>query len=150
MSYRTPIRGIHHHSSTRRGFVLTLVIVALALTGVVLFVLTEGSSAMLFRADNAYLQAAERNLITSGLALARQKISAGLPIEGPFEPNVAAFGVPDGKLLVQVLDVQSDKASVHIKTSCRKGRRTRDTSRDYTIRWGSPNAPVASGGRPLP
>jgi hypothetical protein len=126
----------------RTGVVLTLVIVALILTGVVMFVLTEGGNAMLFRADTAYLQALERNLITSGLALAQQKVSGGLPIEGPFEPNLAAFGVPNARLLVRVLEVQSDKARVHIETSCRKGRRTLDTSRDYTILLRKPPQPV--------
>jgi hypothetical protein len=117
----------------RPGVVLTLVIVALALTGVAMFVLTEGANAMLFHADTAYLQALERNLISSGLALARQKVSAGLSTDEPFEPDIAALSVPDGRLLVRVLEVQSDQARVHIETSCRKGRRTLDTSRDFTI-----------------
>ncbi len=138
----------------RPGTVLTLVIVALALTGVAMFVLTEGSNAMLFHADTAYLQAIERNLITSGLAWARQKISDGLPGESAGANDdsslpVAAFGVPDAQLQVRVLDVQNDRARVHIETSCCKGRRTLHTARDYTIRRGSPHAPIGSG-TPLP
>ncbi len=126
----------------RTGAVLTLVIVALALTGVVMFVLTQGSNAMLFRADTAYLQALERDLIASGLALARQKVSAGLPTDELSDLDVAALGVPNGRLLVRVLEVQNDQARVHIETSCRKGRRTLDTSRDFTILLREPSQQI--------
>jgi hypothetical protein len=123
-----------------RGAVLTLVIVALMLVGVVMFVLTEGSNTMLFQADAAYLRVVERNLIASGLAWARQRISssADLPGTEPVELNTSAFGVPNAKLSVRILDVQSGTAQVHIKTLCHKGRRTLNASRTFSVAGRAP------------
>jgi len=119
----------------KKGMILTFVIVALALTGAVMFVLSEGSNTMLFRADTAYLEAVERNLIASGLAWAGQKTSGDTdPVMAqPLELNGAGFGPPRARLTVQVLQVHDDMMTVHIETSCSKGRRTLETSRKYTI-----------------
>jgi len=118
-----------------QGAVLTLVIVAVMLVGVVMFVLTEGSNTMLFQADAAYLQAVERNLIASGLAWARERVSSNADVPGtePVELNTAAFGLPNTKLVVRILGVQSSTAKVQIETSCHKGRRTLHTSRTFSV-----------------
>jgi hypothetical protein len=119
----------------QRGFSLTLVIIALMMVSTAVFVLTSGSNAVLFHADTAYLRAVERNLISSGLAWAQVKASGNrdLPIGEPVELDVTSFGCPTARLAVQVLDVQDGRATVRIETSCRKGRRTLDTSRAYTV-----------------
>ena len=116
-----------------RGAILTFVIVALTLMGVVMFVLTGGANTMLFQADTAYVQAVERDLIASGLAWAKERASSnvGAPSTEPVELNTAAFGLPSAKLVVRILGVQNHTAQVHIETSCHKGRRTLQTSRDY-------------------
>jgi hypothetical protein len=118
-----------------QGAVLTLVIVAMILVGVVMFVLTEGSNTMIFQADAAYLQAVERNLIASGLAWAREKVSstAGVPGPEPVELDTAAFGLPHAKLSVRILDAQSSTAQVRIETSCHKGRRTLHSSQTFSV-----------------
>jgi hypothetical protein len=118
-----------------RGAVLTLVLVAMILMGMAMFVLTGGAKAMLFHADTAYLQAVERNLIASGLAWTQQKLAgnSALPAEKPVELDVTAFGVPQARLAVRVLEVRDGTARVHIETSCHKGQRTLHTSRDYTL-----------------
>lgn len=54
-----------------KGFVLFLVIAAIALVGVIMVVLTAGADTMVFQSDTAYLGAIERNLTASGLAWAR-------------------------------------------------------------------------------
>jgi hypothetical protein len=122
------------------GFILTLVIVALTLMGVVMFVLTEGSNTMLFQADAAYLHATERNLIASGLAWAREKASSsvGTPGSEPVELDTAAFGLPNTRLVVRLVDVQNGTAKVQIETSCRKGRRTLRSSRTFTVAGRAP------------
>jgi hypothetical protein len=119
----------------KRGTVLTLVIVAVMLVGVVMLVLTEGSNTMLFQADAAYLQAVERNLIASGLAWARERISSHAEVPGTeaVELSTAAFGLPNAKLVVRILGVQSSTAQVRIETSCHKGRRTLHSSRTFSI-----------------
>jgi len=118
-----------------KGFLLTFVIVALALMGTILFVLGAGSNAMLFHADTAYLQAVERNLVSSGLAWARASIAADGPaaVGEPVELSTEAFDTPKAGLSVKITQVQADRATVRIATSCSKGRRTLSTSRDYTI-----------------
>ncbi len=58
----------------QKGFVLILVITAMAIIGLEMYVLAGGANTMLFQSDTAYLKACERNLITSGLAWAKQNI----------------------------------------------------------------------------
>ncbi len=121
--------------SRNRGTILTFVIVALMLMGVVMFVLTGGANTMLFEADTAYVQAVERNLVASGLAWAKERAASnvGAPNREPVELNTAAFGLPGTKLVVQMLGVQDNTAKVHIETLCHKGRRTLHTASDYRL-----------------
>jgi len=123
-----------------RGAILTLVIVALMLVGVVMFILTEGANTMLFQADTAYVQAVERNLIASGLAWAKERVSShpGTQSTEPVELNTTAFGLPNAKLVVRILDMQNSTAKVHIETSCHKGRRMLRTSRTFSVAGRAP------------
>jgi len=118
-----------------RGAVLTLVIVAVMLVGIVMLVLTEGSNTMLFQADTAYLQAVERSLIASGLAWAKERVSSNVDMQStePVELNTAAFGLPNAKLVVRIVDTQNSTAKVQIETSCHKGRRTLKSSRTFSV-----------------
>ncbi len=118
-----------------KGFLLTFVIVALALMSTVMFVLAGGANAMLFHADTAYLQAVERNLTASGLAWARANISAhGTTAVGePITLSTKGFGVPDAGLAVAITQVQADRATVRIATSCTKGRHTVNATHEYAI-----------------
>ena len=124
-----------------QGAILTLVIVALMLVGVVMFVLTEGSNTMLFQADAAYLQAVQRDLIGSGLAWARQKVSGPAEVQStdPVELDTAAFGLPNARLVVRILEVQSGTAKVHIETSCHRGRQTLRMSRTFSVAGRAPS-----------
>jgi len=117
-----------------QGAILTLVIVALILVGVVLFVLTGGANAVLFQADTACLRAVQRNLIASGLAWAAERAAREVdtPSSGELvELDATAFGLPSARLAVRILGVQGDTVKVHVETSCHKGRQTLRTSRDY-------------------
>ena len=117
------------------GFILTLVIIILGLTGIVMFVLTEGSNTMLFQADAAYLQAVQRNLVASGLTWAQHHIAESNE-PGPTEPlelDVASLGTRVPKLTVRIEATGDTEASVAVETACTKGRQTLNTSQDYTI-----------------
>jgi hypothetical protein len=118
-----------------KGFLLSLVIVAMALMGVVMAVLTQGANIMLFHADTAQMQAVESNMIASGLAWARARIAAGNApaLAEPIALDTAVFGARNTTLAVSILHVQDTQAKVRIKTSCTKGRCTLNTDRDYTI-----------------
>ena len=61
-------------NSRRKGVALILAIIAMAIIGLEMHVLSSGSSTMLFQSDRAYLEACKRNLITSGLAWAKRNI----------------------------------------------------------------------------
>lgn len=124
-----------------QGAVLTLVIVAVMLVGVVMFILTEGSNTMLFQADAAYLQAIQRDLTGSGLAWARQKVSSQAEVQSTdaIELDTAAFGLPGAKLVVRILDVQNGTANVRIETSCHKGRQTLRMSRTFSVAGPGPS-----------
>jgi len=120
---------------TQRGFTMAFVIVALIMVGVAMFVLTEGANTMLFQADTAYLKAVERNLIASGMAWASEQVSGGgsPPTAEAVNLDTAAFGCPDARLVVRILEIRDGKAKVRVETSCHKGRQTLDTGRDFTI-----------------
>jgi len=119
----------------QRGFILAFVITALALVGVVMFVLAGGSNVILFHADSAYLRAVERNLNASGLAWARQRLSEDhdLVVGHVFELDTGQFSSPAARLTVRILAVQEGRVSVRVETSCRKGKRTFHASRDYAV-----------------
>lgn len=119
----------------RRGFTLTLVIVALVMVGVAMFVLTGGSNVMIFRADRDYLRAVERDLTASGLAWAKARVAAdpNLPSGQAVSLDTTEFASPNAKLTVQILESHAGQAKVRIETSCTKGRRTLTASGDYTV-----------------
>jgi len=124
----------------KRGFTLTLVIVALMLVGIVMFVLTGGANTMLFEADAVYLQAVERNLIASGLTWAQARVSGSADSRNtePVELSTEALGLPNAKLTVRILEVQDGVAQVHVETLCHKGRHTLRTSRTFSVAGWAP------------
>ena len=116
-----------------KGFLLTFVIVGLALMGTIMFVLTAGANTMLFQADTAYLQAVQRNLTSSGLAWAQVHISRSAAAGEPVPLNTEIFDAPNAALTVKITQVQADQATIHISTTCSKGRRTLRAAHDYVI-----------------
>jgi hypothetical protein len=118
-----------------QGAVLTLVIVAVMLLGIIMYILTEGSNTMLFQADAAYVQAVQRDLIASGLAWAREKIAGrgAVPTAEPVELDTTAFGLPNTRLVVRIVEAQSPTAQVRIETSCHKGRHTLRGSHTFSV-----------------
>lgn len=119
----------------KSGFILSLVIVALGLLGVVMAVLGQGTNTMLFQADRAYLRAVERNLAASGLAWARHQAlqqEATVSAE-PIGLDTRFPGVRQASLTVSFTEIGTATAGVHVETACAKGRRTSKTTQDYTI-----------------
>jgi len=110
------------------GFVLVMVIVAIALAGMVMFVLSEGSRTMIFQTDTAYLNACRRNLVSSGLAWA--KANAASAAEGEAVLDVNDLGVREASLKVSVVSDSNEAPGVLIATSV--SRRTR-TLRDEAV-----------------
>lgn len=119
----------------KAGYVLVLVIAAIALVGVLMFVLTEGAKTVLFQADSAYLQAVERNLAASGLAWARQKAETGSPddLGAAVDLAVTAMNIRDAGLQVTVRIEEGKQPQVDVATSCARGRRTLRRNRTHII-----------------
>ncbi len=128
------------------GFVLTLVIVAMTVLGVIIGVLGVGAKAMLFQADAAQTQAVERNLAASGLAWAQHRIEQG-DIPAPHRPvalDVGAFGGRETHLSVCFTNVEPKTVDVQIEGSFVKSRHLAKATGDYTLpRTRQPDRPPA-------
>jgi len=121
--------------TSKNGFILSLVIVALGLLAVVMAVLTRGTNTMLFQADRAYLQAVERNLTASGLAWARRQA-----LQGQATVSAEAVGLDigsltmrQGTLAVSFVEVGPASVDVRVEATCTKGRQTSRTQRQYVV-----------------
>ena len=119
----------------QNGFVLLLVIIAIAMVGTATYVLADGSNTMLFQSDTVYLQACERNLTASGLAWAKQNIKNRN--QGSFnkmiELDTANLGIRDSSLNVFISISQDKQAEVQINTSCSRAGRTFKRNNRYII-----------------
>jgi len=122
--------------SRNNGYILILVIMAILLIGAVIFVLTEGANTLLFQSDTAYLEAVERNLVTSSLAWTKQNIKADL--EGAFYKtiglDVTDLNIPDANLSIVIGPGRDEEVEVEVSTSCSRGRQTFRHRDKYKIR----------------
>jgi hypothetical protein len=119
----------------QNGFVLVLVIIAIALVGTATYVLAGGTNTMLFQSDTVYLQACERNLRASGLAWAKQNIKNRN--QGSFnrmiELDTANLGIRGSSLNVFISISQDKQAEVQINTSCSRASRTFKHDNRYIV-----------------
>jgi hypothetical protein len=123
--------GLKMKKTTKQGFVLVMVIVAIALTGMVMFVLSDGSRTMIFQTDTAYLNACRRNLVSSGLAWA--KTNAGSTAEGEMVLDVNDLGVGDASLRVSLVSEPNEAPSIRIATSVSRRTRTLRDEATYAV-----------------
>lgn len=119
----------------KNGFVLVLVIMVIALIGVVMFVLTEGAKSILFQSDTVYLQALERNLVTSGLVWAKQKLrdQSRETFNQRIELDLRCMNILGSTLSVTIGSPTDKEAEVQIDTSCTRGRRSLRHANNYKI-----------------
>ena len=110
----------------QNGFVLILVITAIAAIGAEMFVLTGGANTMLFQSDTAFLRAVERNLAASGLAWAKRNIrnESREIFNRTIELDVSNMDIRNSTLTVTTGIPAAKKVEVQINTSCSRGRQT--------------------------
>ena len=110
----------------KNGFVLILVITAMAVIGVEMFALAGVAKIMLFQSDMAYLQACQRNLVASGLAWAKRNIQnkSSEAFDKTIELDVAEMNIRSSTLGVTMSIPTDDEPEVQINTSCSRRRRT--------------------------
>ena len=128
----------------QNGFALVLVITAMAVIGLIMYVLTDGSNTMLFQSDTAYLEACKRNLITSGLAWAKRNVRNNNKetFEKAVELDVSKIfygsgsrNIRDASLIVTIRGLPTDEApQAQINVSCSRGRRTFRDDKKHKIR----------------
>ena len=110
----------------QNGFVLILVITAIAAIGAEMLVLAGGANTMLFQSDTAYLQAVKRNLAASGLAWTERNIKNESKeiFNRTIELNVSSMDIRNSTLTVTIGIPAAKKVEVQINTSCSRGRQT--------------------------
>jgi hypothetical protein len=125
----------------RNGFVLILVITAIAVIGIEMFALATVANTMQFQSHTAYLQACRRNLTASGMAWAKQNIpnKAGESAPQAIKLDVGEMNIRGSGLDLTVSSVSPSAAGsdrrveVLIKTSCSRGRQTLRGESKYKI-----------------
>ncbi len=119
----------------KNGYVLVLVIVAMAVIGVTMSVLTAGAKTMVFQSNTAYLQACQRNLVASGLAWAKQQIKSQdkKNLDKTIRLDVTETDIR-GSTLAVLIRIPTDKEpEVQINASCSRARRTLRHDNKYRI-----------------
>ncbi|MHC4558832.1 MAG: hypothetical protein ACYTFW_20260 [Planctomycetota bacterium] len=119
----------------QNGFVLILIITAVAVIGIDMFVLAGIANTMQFQSNTAYLQACERNLVASGLVWAKQNIQniSRETFDETIELDVTEMDIRDASLDVTVKFATDEEPEVHINTSCSRGRQTLKGGGKYRI-----------------
>jgi type II secretory pathway component PulK len=119
----------------QNGFVLILVVAAIAVIGAMMIVLTGSANKILFQSDTAYLQACRRNLVTSGLTWAKRNIKnqSKETFNRTIELDVNSMSISGATLSVNI-DIPDDQESqVQINTSCSRANRTLRHNEKYRI-----------------
>jgi len=119
----------------KNGFVLIIVVTAIAIIGIEMFVLTGVSNTILFQSDTAYLQALQRNLVASGLAWAEQQVkSQGKEnLDRTIKLDINNMNIRGSTLAVFIRIPADREPQVQINASCTRARRTLRHDERYRI-----------------
>jgi len=122
-------------NTKQSGFVLVLVIVAIAVVGIQMAVLGDIANTMQFQSQNAYLKACERNLLASGLLWARENAhkKSGEIIDKTIKLDVSGLNIRESALDVAISIASEQEAEVQIDTFCRRSRQTLKKTGKYRI-----------------
>jgi len=120
----------------QKGAALVLAIVAMAIIGLDMHVLSSGTNTMLYQADRAYLEACKRNLIMSGLNWAKlnTKNNNSEIFEKSVKLDVKNLNIRDSKLIVTISIPTNEEPQAQINVSCSRSRRTLRSNEKYQIR----------------
>jgi len=119
----------------KNGFVLIIVVTAIAIIGIEMFVLTGVSNTILFQSDTAYLQALQRNLVASGLAWAEQQVKSQSKenLDKTIELDINNMNIRGSTLAVFIRIPAEREPQVQINASCTQARRTLSHDERYRI-----------------
>jgi hypothetical protein len=121
----------------RRGFVLILVIMAIAIIGIQMFALSGIANTMQFQSNAAYLKACQRNLLASGLVWARENtgINSSEILDKTIQLDVSKMNIRESALNVTIRHMSDSRAEVQIDTLCSRGRQTQKSTGKYEIQY---------------
>jgi hypothetical protein len=119
----------------QNGFVLILVIVAIAVIGVQMSVLADIANTMQFQSNTAYLTACERNLLASGLVWARENAgnNSGEFFDKTVQLDASKMNIRGSALNITIHRTSDSQAEVQVDTSCSRGRQTQKSTGKYEI-----------------
>jgi hypothetical protein len=123
-------------NTRQKGAALVLAITAMAIIGLEMHVLSSGANTMLYQTDRAYLEACNRNLITSGLTWAKLNIQNKNKetFEKSVKLNVDNLNIKDSSLTVTINIPTNEEPQAQINASCSRSRRTVKSDKKYQIR----------------
>ena len=117
------------------GFIMVLVIMAIAAVGMVMFVLAADANTMIFQSDTACLRAAQRNATASALVWARHSIK-NTPAESLDKTvylDAGELNVPGTALAVTITAPPGKDPQAKITTSVARKRRTLKSQNEYAL-----------------
>jgi hypothetical protein len=119
----------------QNGFVLILVIVAIAVITVQMSVLADIANTMQFQSNTAYLNACQRNLLASGLVWARENTgnNSGKFFDETVQLDVSKMNIRGSTLNITIHRTSDSQAEVQVDTSCSRGRQTQKSTGKYEI-----------------
>jgi len=122
-------------NTKQNGFVLILVIVAIAVIGIQMAVLGDIANTMQFQSQNAYLKACERNLLASGMVWAKENIreKSSEIFDKTIQLDVSGLNIRESALDVTISIASDEEAEVQIDTSCSRSRQTLREAGKYRI-----------------
>jgi len=112
----------------QNGFVLVIVIMAIAIMGVEMFTLSDIAKTMQSQSQTAYLKACRRNLQASGLVWAKENIRNK-------SLDVSKMNIRVSDLDVTIRRASVNQAEVQIDTSCSRGRQILKGTGKYRIEF---------------
>ena len=119
----------------KKGFAMVVVIIMIAMSGTAMLFLSNASNTLMFQANDAYLNACQRNLISSGVAWAKNNIQKEdiQNFNKMIELDVTDMNILHSSLNVNISSPTDQQQVVHISTSCSRGRQTLKSDDSYKI-----------------
>ena len=119
----------------QNGFVLVIVIMAIAIMSVAMYAFSDMMNTMQFQSQTAYLKACRRNLQASGLVWAKENIrnKSGEILDKTIQLDVSKMNIRVSALDITIRRMSGNRAEVQVDTSCSRGRQTLKGTGRYGI-----------------
>jgi len=121
----------------RNGFVLVIVIMAIAIMSIEMYVFSDIMNTMQFQSQTAYLRACRRNLQASGLIWAKENIrnKSGEILDKTIQLDMSKMNIRVSELDITIRRASDNQAEVQVDTSCSRGRQTLKSTGRYRIEF---------------